>query len=1016
MSSPSSSKRWRWLLLAPLVPCAGVCGGALPCLPAWFTAGVLIPRCQDGEVLGHLRVQLAGLERGVSRPLIITPIGTYVEPGESFSRTAAMSRVSLSLQLRSPRGELTPLPVAEDPGWEGVGDSLQGSVTLPASLPDGDYTVLVEADTPIGPVTAEVPLQLYAPAKVHLLTDRPLYEPGQTILMRSVALREADLVPLSERPGRFRVTAPSGAVLMDEKAPLDGWGVAASTFPIDPEAPSGAYEVCWVSGLDSGCQSVDVAPFTLPRFEITASSLEPWWSPGQAMRAELRVRYASGAPVRSGAVSLRWRVEGPWPAPTAWLEGELPTSLTLDADGDLELSLPVVPEDLVEQSTLVADLVATDAAGESVNGQLRLLMSEDPIQIVAFSELGDGVAQNFNNRVYMRALRADGSPLPGVQLTVQKAWSAAEPPIVQTTDADGFALLQLDPGPPVSVLIPSQPIRPPPRPPPLQLVRVQQEGQPTARLDDQRALGDATPTLRGCAIYAQAGARRALRLRIGADGRVHSGEAGDDALGSCLRLGAAGLRFPIGGPRLLVAELQLHDPGLPQLRVETEDRSSSGVEAAFESALLSARRCFDIQTPAGALDADLLWSTRVGSRAIDWQLSPRHEGSSWTEAQQACVRAAAGQATLPDEARQAEVGLLRITGSSGAGRPESSASPATLRPGYELLVRAAEGETALGDTKLRLWPAAVPERRLRVDRPLAAPGDRVTIELLRGPDAVVELPKTLRLVHADGSHQEAEREDEARTFSFVLPADKTGWYSAQWGDAVARIYAADPRTLSLSLHPERTVAQPGETVGLRVEARRGDLPVAASVSLLGVDETLGQLRPLPGPSAQSGLRAAPQTQPLGPGLDGAALVAGAVRGEIAQQAVLLRVTEAPVRAALDRPIYDLYEKPTDPVPEQTRVFFEVLRRLHAEVRAWEQWAPKGEQLRPPVVAQLWVAARERCAAELAPCLDPFGRPLRLGDLPADQLALTDPRALSRGERLPEDMENWAAWVAHEDPR
>lgn len=1016
MPSPSPSKRWRWLLLAPLIPCAGVCGGALPCIPAWLSAGILIPRCQDGAVLGHLRVELAGLERGAARPVLITPIATYVEPDDDSTRTAPMSRVSARLELRGPQGELSPLPVADDPGWTWAGDALRGEVSLPAGLPDGDYALLVHADSPIGPLEAEVPVHLYAPAKVHLLSDRPLYEPGQTILVRAVALREADLVPLSQRPGRFVVQGPTGAVLMDEKAPLDEWGVASSSFPLDPEAPSGAYTLCWSSGLDRGCRTVDVAPFTLPRFEITASSTEPWWSPGQEMRAELRVRYASGAPVRGGAVSLRWRVEGPWPAPTAWLEGGLPTAGTLGPSGALELRLPAVPDDLVGQSTLVAELIATDAAGESVHGELRLLLSEDPIQIVAFSELGDGVAQNFNNRVYLRALTADGRPLPGVTLRVTKAWSAAEPPIVQTTDEEGFALLQLDPGPPVGVLIPSQPVRPPSRPAPLRLVGVRQEGQRTARLDDQRALGEGAPALAGCAALTPVELRRPLRLRVGADGRVHSAAAGDDPLGLCLAEAAAGLRLPAGAPRLLVAELQLSDPGLPTLQVETEARSSSGVEAALDASLLHARRCFDIDSPAGALDADLLWSTRVGSERIEWQPSPRLEGSAWTERQQVCVRAAAERATLPQPAVRAEVGLVRIRGSAGAGRAQDTRPPATLRPGYELLVQAQEGDALLGDTTLRLWPAAVPERRLRVDHPVAAPGDAVRIELLRGPDAVVTLPEALRLVHADGSQQEVKRAGESRTFTFTLPADKTGWYSAQWGGAIARIYAADPRTLSLHLQPERTVARPGEAVGLQIEARRGSLPVAASVSLLGVDETLGQLRPLPGTGELSGLRAAPPTLPLGPGLDGAALVAGAVRGEIAQQAVILRVTDAPPRAALDRPLFDVYEQAIDPGPEQTRVFFEVLRRLHAEVRSWERTAPKAEQLTPPVVARLWSAARARCAEEVAPCLDPFGRPLRLSDLIDEQLALTDPRALTRGERLPEDMENWAAWVAREDPR
>jgi len=48
--------------------------------------------------------------------------------------------------------------------------------------------------------------------------------------------------------------------------------------------------------------------------------------------------------------------------------------------------------------------------------------------------------------------------------------------------------------------------------------------------------------------------------------------------------------------------------------------------------------------------------------------------------------------------------------------------------------------------------------------------------------------------------------------------------------------------------------------------------------------------------------------------------------------------------------------------------------------------------------------------------DAWGRPLRLHRLPADLLALTEPRALIvNGTHLPEDVQNWAQWVAKEKP-
>ncbi|MBM4369913.1 MAG: hypothetical protein FJ102_27130, partial [Deltaproteobacteria bacterium] len=51
-----------------------------------------------------------------------------------------------------------------------------------------------------------------------------------------------------------------------------------------------------------------------------------------------------------------------------------------------------------------------------------------------------------------------------------------------------------------------------------------------------------------------------------------------------------------------------------------------------------------------------------------------------------------------------------------------------------------------------------------------------------------------------------------------------------------------------------------------------------------------------------------------------------------------------------------------------------------------------------------------------PARDPFGRLLHLSVLPQNLLALADPRVMvSDAGRLPEDVENWPAYVAEEAP-
>jgi hypothetical protein len=71
---------------------------------------------------------------------------------------------------------------------------------------------------------------------------------------------------------------------------------------------------------------------------------------------------------------------------------------------------------------------------------------------------------------------------------------------------------------------------------------------------------------------------------------------------------------------------------------------------------------------------------------------------------------------------------------------------------------------------------------------------------------------------------------------------------------------------------------------------------------------------------------------------------------------------------------------------------------------------------PETMARLWRAALAACKARGQRVDDAYRRTLRLSRLPADLLALTDPRAVVVvATRLTEDVENWPAWVAREKP-
>ncbi|MFP2964429.1 hypothetical protein ACLEPN_43705, partial [Myxococcus sp. 1LA] len=151
-------------------------------------------------------------------------------------------------------------------------------------------------------------------------------------------------------------------------------------------------------------------------------------------------------------------------------------------------------------------------------------------------------------------------------------------------------------------------------------------------------------------------------------------------------------------------------------------------------------------------------------------------------------------------------------------------------------------------------------------------------------------------------------------------------------------------------------------------------------------------------------------------LDGQALAMGRIRGANAASAAVLRVSDVPRREHAEPRLTVNAATSFDPESELTEPFYAVLSELHTQVRAWEEKAPQGQTLDPAGMARLWEGALAACEQRGAKVTDAFGRRLKLSRLPVDLLALTDPRAVvSSGTRLPEDVENWNAWVAREAP-
>ena len=1015
----------KWLILGGLLAALLVIVSTQVCLTTGFRHGLWLDRCPDGDLHQTVNVYAGSLARGGKSTVTVGVRAHYTEGKADAVQTANLQSFSPRLFLVDGTKETELKP--EKP-WSSMNERQMAEIELP-KVNDGDYLLRAKVTSSLGESALDVPLPLYAPARVHVITDRPLYEPGNTVKFRAVALKGSDLTPLDGRPGTWRVYDGQGTLLLEEKAPAGPWGIVSGTFPIDSGAESGTWRLEWASGGAVGQRTFTVKPFTLPRFRVEASPGKPFYRHGEKPVLKGDVRYSSGAPVANAKLELKWNIDGEWPAPTSWVDGEaLPKVVTANASGHFSVELPAVPEDLQKQSNLIAQVSAIDSSGDRVESSAVVLLSEDAIAVSAVPELAGGLVQGFNNRLYLRATSAEGQVLTGVHLTVKRLWEPTDKGVNAAVDEDGVASLQIDPGPPVNVVIPAQPFRPPPRADvvtrgELYNLLDDQSSEPT--LADRLAFDRLEKPLEGCARFVDVtGGQAQFGIRASGGGVIAGMASPATRLGRCVEAIVRTVKLSAGKERLFDVTWSFNDSDLPKLTASAEGVPDvpAGLGEALTDAMVTVRDCLPPTVESGALTRKVTWTKKAGSRTVDLAWIPNASEARFTDAALSCIQGRMQKLELPKLSREDEeaddvssaVGFAHLQVQAPA-KYEAQRPQATTRVGYEFLITARRGDSLVGSTKLLMTPGEIPALRLRVDSQLVKPGATVEVAVLRGPAYQGELPEKAFLTMIRDVKEE-KLDAKTRKVRFTLPKEFEGWATVQCGSASVYLFVEPEALLQVSVKPEKDRYAPGQIARLNLETRTGAVAGPAAVGLFGVDESLAQLVALPGIDELSPLRPQVQFTTGFPGLDAQALSMGRVRGKNATAATLLKVSALPPAAELESAVSVSGETLFDPIETLTDKFYIALEELHAQTRQWEASAPEAEKMTPKTMASLWGKAIDSLEKKKTPANDAWGRPLRLHRLPYDLVSLTDPRAVVvNGTRLPEDVENWPAWVSKEKP-
>ena len=285
-----------------------------------------------------------------------------------------------------------------------------GQVAAVFTVPDvaqAEQYLVVETRSSLGKDSLEQPVTVRRSYKVLLTTDKPIYQPGQQVLIRALAVGAFDHKPAAGSPIEVTVSDAKGNKVYRQASTTSDYGVASWSFQLAGEVNHGAYKITATLGDTSSEVTVTVKPYVLPKFKVTATTDETFYRPGQLVTGQVEAAYFFGKPVEGGRVQLAGWVYDVERQQVLDLAGQA------DADGKLpfEFKLPDYLVGGLESGVadFVLEVSVTDGAAHTEQVSIRVPVARQGIVIEAVPESGQ-FKPGLENILYLLTAYPDGAP------------------------------------------------------------------------------------------------------------------------------------------------------------------------------------------------------------------------------------------------------------------------------------------------------------------------------------------------------------------------------------------------------------------------------------------------------------------------------------------------------------------------------------------------------------------------------------------------------------------------------
>ena len=284
-----------------------------------------------------------------------------------------------------------------------------------------------------------------------LTTEKPIYQPGQTIHVRALALDRASHRADGDRKLTFEVEDSRGNKVFKKSTATDRFGVASAEFSFADEVNLGTYHLRALMGDSSAPVNttevaLNVERYVLPKFKVAVEFTEKDnkprrdYRPGDHVTGTVRANYFFGKPVDHAETAIKISSMDVDVFEAASTKGKT------DKDGVYHFDL-VLPGYFAGRNfsqgaaRALVEATVKDSAGHSETRAEPITVSQTPLLITGIPESGT-LIPHLENQVFLLSSYPDGTPA-SASLTVH---IPGEHDQHVTTDSSGIATIHIAAG------------------------------------------------------------------------------------------------------------------------------------------------------------------------------------------------------------------------------------------------------------------------------------------------------------------------------------------------------------------------------------------------------------------------------------------------------------------------------------------------------------------------------------------------------------------------------------------